>query len=185
MTPAILAIAGPKDSGKSTLAQLLSQRYGYERVAFADGIKVMLLALYEYQGLRNGRARRMLWGDLKEEPTPLLNERTSRWAMQTLGTEWGRKLIHPDLWLDIWTRHIKNKSLVVAEDMRFPNEAQRVHDLGGKIITVTRPGTEFNGHLSEMEYLRITPDLTILNNARPEDMLEQLTKGYESTTHHE
>lgn len=37
----------------------------------------------------------------------------------------------------------------VVTDCRYPNEAQRVLDLGGEIWEITRPGLESDGHVTE------------------------------------
>ena len=41
-------------------------------------------------------------------------------------------------------------STIVFTDMRFENEAQRIIDLGGFNVRVHRPGTESDGHSSEL-----------------------------------
>ena len=53
--------------------------------------------------------------------------------MQTLGTEWGRECIGPEVWVDVWKSNVQ-KWLdgglnVVVDDMRFPNEWDAVKAL--------------------------------------------------------
>jgi hypothetical protein len=62
---------------------------GFARVRFAGPLKAMMAAL----GCTNAE----IDGDRKEVPCDLLGGKSPRWAMQTLGTEWGRKLIGDDL----------------------------------------------------------------------------------------
>jgi hypothetical protein len=80
-------------------------------------------------------------GDYKEEPCPFLKGRTPRHAMQTLGSDWGREMIHPEIWIEAWqqrTLGLLNRGLdVVIDDCRFENEAEAVRKLGGKIVEVT------------------------------------------------
>lgn len=78
-----------------------------------------------------------LWGVATLKPGV-----TSRRIQQTLGTEWGRDQIHPELWVllarDAWNReHAKGRSVVV-DDMRFPNELAAVRAAGGTPVRITR-----------------------------------------------
>ena len=88
-TPSVIAITGQAGSGKTTIAKHLELEYNYVRVRFAEVLKDMLLAL--------GLTEEEINGDLKEKPCSLLLGKTPRHAMQTLGIEWGRNLIHPDI----------------------------------------------------------------------------------------
>ncbi len=68
-----------------------------------------------------------------------------RKLLQWIGTEWGRDTISKTLWVDLWkaaTVHaIDNKWLVVCDDVRFDNEADIIHELGGKVIKITSERT--------------------------------------------
>jgi hypothetical protein len=131
----IIGITGLAGSGKTEVAKYLHQ-YGFRRTRFADPLKKMLRAL--------GLSARHVDGDLKEKPCALLGGATPRWAMQTLGTEWGRRLIWGDIWIKAWERSakkiLKKGGSVVADDVRFPNEVETIRSLGGIIINIERPG---------------------------------------------
>lgn len=189
----IIALTGPKGVGKTSLATLLSAEYGYELTSFARPIKIMLSSLLEYQGVDSNIIDRIIYGDLKEIPIPYLGDRSFRYAAQTLGTEW-RDLMRLDLWTNMWRNHIASSTndLFVVDDMRFLREAKAVRDLTNsisKIILIERNGYSANfipsyikydteEHISEREYLQITPDLTIENNASKYDMLEKLREWW-------
>jgi hypothetical protein len=126
----IIGLIGYKQSGKSTVADYLA-KYGFVRQRFAQPLKDMLKAI----GLTDDHVD----GDLKEIPCDLLGGRTPREAMQLLGTEWGRKLIHPDLWIILWKSKSRSIPMVVVDDTRFPNEAQAICDLGGTLWRISRP----------------------------------------------
>ena len=150
-TVRVLGFAGLKGAGKSTAAKaitngiLLAAHNCYE-VNFADPLKNMLRALSLGGAELNGDAKEIAleWLDV-----------TPRRLMQTLGTEWGRELIHPDLWAQLWERrthevlHGSPFNIVVVADVRFPNELEAVHRLGGKVAWVDRPGLEYAQHISE------------------------------------
>lgn len=128
----IIALTGRIGAGKTAVAKVLEQYHGFERVRFAGPLKAMLRAL--------GLTEAQVDGDEKEVPSDLLCGITPRLAMQTLGTEWGRNCIHPDLWVSAWKHAIAGKDKVVVDDCRFVNEASAVREMGGWIWRVERPG---------------------------------------------
>ncbi len=155
----IIALTGYAGSGKSTVAQYLVEKHGYTRIKFAGPLKSMMRAL--------GLGEREIEGDLKEAPCRLLGGKSPRQAMQLLGTEWGRDLIHPELWVNVAMANaaavLDQGGRVVFDDTRFPNEVAAVRDMGGKVFRVTRPGVgPVNTHASDN--IRLPHDLEIFNS---------------------
>jgi len=154
--PSLLGICGRKGSGKSTAAQVLLDA-GWKRVKFADPLKNMLRVI--------GLDDRHIEGDLKELPCDLLGGKTPRWAMQSLGTEWGRNCIFPDFWMSLARREIAlvlaQGYSVVVDDVRFDNEAQMIRDLGGSVLLIKRGSDAPIEHESEKG---VTPDFTYEND---------------------
>jgi hypothetical protein len=147
MSRLIIGLTGPPGSGKTTAAKHLCDRHGFARVRFAGPLKAMMAAL--------GLNEREIDGDLKEQPCPLLGGKTPRHAMQTLGTEWGREMIDPELWVRAWAANVErllSNVPVVADDCRFPNEAGAIHSRHGMIVRINRPGAGIaSGHVSEIQ----------------------------------
>lgn len=147
----LLGIAGRAGSGKSTAAQVLIDA-GWHRVKLAGPLKNMLRAI--------GLSDRHIEGDLKSVSCDLLGGRTPRYAMQTLGTEWGRDLISSTLWLDIAQRDISaalsEGRSVVIDDVRFQSEAELVRALGGTVLRIERTGVDKGSHISEAD---VTADI--------------------------
>jgi hypothetical protein len=139
----LVGLTGKAGSGKTTAAQVLVDA-GWHRVKFAGPLKDMLRGM--------GLTDRHIEGDLKEVPCDLLGGQTPRYAMQTLGTEWGRGLIHPDLWIMLARQRIVTAMAaglnVVVDDVRFENEAAVIRDLGGYVVGLER-GDGAGGHISE------------------------------------
>lgn len=131
----IIALTGPQQVGKSTTAESLVRHHNYARVAFADPLYLMLASL---MGLSSDEVRRLE----KNQPIEALNGRTLRHALQTLGTEWGRKLIDPEIWVCACTRRVKYLSSkgipVVVDDCRFDNEMDALRVIGAKIVRLHR-----------------------------------------------
>lgn len=136
----VLGLTGAKQCGKSSLAAYLAEHHGFHRVRMADALKGMLYAM--------GLEHQHLEGDAKEVPLELLCGKTPRYAMQTLGTEWGREVLGQQIWVSVAQAKITKLALanpnvrVVVEDIRFPNEAVMVLQLGGKLWRVRRPCVE-------------------------------------------
>jgi hypothetical protein len=162
----LIALTGAAYSGKSTIAAELSE-HGYVRKKFSQTLKNMLLQI-------PGVTEEMTEGSLKEVPQSLFGGKTPRYAMQSLGTEWGRDTIFNRIWLESWKRSISGMNNVVVEDLRFPNEAELIRELGGEIWRVTRPNHIGVGHSSETEMKLISPDLVIKNEGSLQDLQNML-----------
>lgn len=131
--PRLLALTGLSGAGKSTAAAALVLD-GWRRVRFAAPLKAMLAAL--------GLAPEEIDGPARNRPHPLLRGRTPRHAMQTLGGEWGRGLIAPDLWVALASQAIVRQRAagcdVVVDDCRYPDEAEMIRALGGEVVRIVR-----------------------------------------------
>lgn len=114
------------------------------------------------------------------------NKVTTRYILQTLGTEWGRKQVHTDLWV-LYAINTINRLLVgdcdytspggtihkdgcyynagVITDGRFRNEILKAKNIGCTIVNVTRStelssiarSTGVPGHQSEVELDTVPP----------------------------
>jgi hypothetical protein len=94
-------------------------------------------------------------GNEKELPCELLGGRTPRVAMQTLGTDWGRNMVGPDLWVNATMLRVDadlaRGLVVVIDDLRFDNEALAIRKRGGLVVQLERPGVSYTGeHASEV-----------------------------------
>ena len=158
----IIGFTGAIGSGKTTAAHCLCTSHRFYRVRFADPLKAMLRGF--------GLTHAQIDGDEKEKPCAALGGRTPRYAMQRLGTEWGRELIHPDLWVDAWAREAVKYAHVVVDDVRHQNEADAIKQVGGIIVRVFRPGlaSRVGEHSSEAESLPF--DHSISNHGSVEDL---------------
>lgn len=162
----IVGLVGRMGSGKSTVADSLCQTNGFTRVKFADPLKDMLRAI--------GLNEEQIEGDEKMTPCNLLMGQTPRHAMQTLGTDWGRDMIHPDLWTRLWSERAGQHSLVVADDCRFPNEARTILQQGGKLIRIVPAFHGYEGgevkHESEAYADQMEVHHEILNDGSIQDL---------------
>lgn len=154
--PRLIALTGLAGSGKTTAAEALMEQ-GWLRVKFADTLKRMVRAM--------GLTDEHIEGSLKEVPVDWLGGRTPRYLMQSIGTEWGRRMVHPDVWVSITRQRILEAQAdgfdVVVDDCRFDNEAATVRDLGGRVVCIVGRGGIAGTHESEAG---VVPDMSITNN---------------------
>ena len=170
--PRLIGLYSPAPGcGKSTAAHLLIER---ERVSFAAPLKRAVWRLLDELGFEGFC---YVYVD-KEAIIPEIGV-SARHMMQTLGTEWGRACIHPDFWVMIaraeTQRTMADGRSVVLDDVRFPNEAAMIRDLGGELWRIERPGVSYSGdHGSEGALEDITPDRVIVNDGTITQLKEKI-----------
>ena len=140
----IVGLVGFIGAGKGTVADVFVERHDYFKESFANSVKDAVSVVF-------GWDRALLEGDTpesrawREQDDKFWSKKLSkpfspRLALQLMGTEAGRDVFHPDLWVHTVLRRCENapwNNYVIA-DVRFPNEVKAIHDAGGKIIRVKR-----------------------------------------------
>ena len=167
----VIALTGLMNSGKSTVADYLVAHRDFVRLKFAQGLKEMMRAL--------GLSDEEIEGVRKELPCDKLNGRTSRYAMQTLGTEWGRPPMGQDFWVNLLVQKAQRLDFgthIVIDDCRFPNEAVAVQrDLQGQVWRLVRGLSPVGiGHASEKEQMYVNADVVVHNNGTLDNLLEKV-----------
>lgn len=143
MAHTIIGLVGASGSGKSTLANCLVEDFGFHRFHIGAPLKAMLMAL----GLSGSEVAGS--PEQRSAAHDLLCGKSVRFALSTLGTEWGRRTIGEDLWSRHAERRIakhllesRQPSRIVIDDLRYPSDWQVVVRLGGNIVKVRRPAIE-------------------------------------------
>jgi hypothetical protein len=155
MAPHVIALySSAPGAGKSTVARHLCDKHLYTRLSFADPIKRVVETFLIELGYDHSGTYSLLHGSLKEVTLPEIGT-TSRHLMRTLGTEWGRQCVHPDVWVTIADKHISRALSegrnVVIDDLRYPNEYNLlVNKYNATIWHITRdPHTKDSTHASD------------------------------------
>lgn len=173
----IIGFCGPAGAGKDLAASMVP---GGHRIAFADPL---------YQGLATmlGIPEALLRARSTKE-VPLVNYgRSPRELLQTLGTDWGRKLVAPDVWLRVafwrWERAAAaGHAVIVVPDVRFENEARMIHGLGGEVWMIHRPGVEpVAAHDSEAGLPLGLVDRLVVNDGTVEQLRERVEATFSRT----
>lgn len=173
MTKKIIAFTGLKGSGKDTAAAILVAN-GFTTIKFADGLKNMLRALLKTAGVSTVDIEKWIEGEWKEKECPVLRGKTPRYAMQTLGTEFGRKMIADDLWTSITLSSINAvDGNVVITDLRFPNEYNLLKSMDAKMYRIERGLVNSDLHESE-KYIATIPVRVIKNDGTIEDLQNKI-----------
>lgn len=166
----ILGLCGYAGVGKDTAAEVLLEECGFQRIAFADPIKAALLALDPLVPAEDGKTHLHLsefsadrdWAEVKEYPEV-------RRLMQILGTEVGRNIFDPNIWVSLAEKKLLSVMSVgdaVITDVRFPNEARLVKKHGGLLIRIERPDFgPVNQHVSDRASESWTYDIHLENDS--------------------
>jgi hypothetical protein len=140
----IIGICGFIGSGKDTIADYLTNFYGFRRESFANSLKDAVAQVFGWDRiLLEGRTKEAR--EWRERVDPWWAERlnmpnlTPRWVLQYWGTEVCRKAFHDDIWIASLENKLRNsKDDIVISDCRFPNEIKSIKNAGGIVIRVVR-----------------------------------------------
>lgn len=191
--PFLIALCGPIGAGKDTVADYLSDKYGYTKVGFSDPVYQALWALNPVVNLTDGTYRRlqdvvmdMGWETAKRSIPEI------RRLLRHVGTEAGRD-IHGE---DCWVRRMEQTHMpqyyamnpdrkppeaksIVIRDLRFENELRLVRNYRGQVWFVnngTYDSTKEPEHRSESLRFDMIYNKYILNTGT----LEQLYRTVDS-----
>ena len=163
----LIAFAGEAGAGKDTAASVLVGVHGFVPVALADPLKRMCQDAFLFTDSQ-------LWGESanrnkedgrypRGEVDGKMQYLTPRYALQQLGTEWGRKC-YPNVWTDYVLRvynklqdgdnyysqtmglrpcwgvgeNLRPKKHVVIADVRFRQEVEELKRAGAFVVRVRR-----------------------------------------------
>ncbi|MFD3904129.1 hypothetical protein HXS80_15905 [Streptomyces sp. CB04723] len=178
-----IGLIGLARSGKDTVGARLRQRYGYQRVAFADPLKRAALSVDPFvttwarstgpQPVRLSEVVQVHGWDEAKTAYPEV-----RRVLQHIGQT--VRELDPDFWVRAAFPAIDAASRlglpVVVTDVRYENEAQALTDRGFSLVRVTRPGAGLadgtGQHRSETELADYPTALTISNTGTLGDLTD-------------
>lgn len=187
----IVGINGLIGSGKTTVANVFAEHYGFTTVNFADALKREVATrlkrtLTEYVNLAYPSAHSNK-GGVEEKIRELIydrKDRVTRALLQEYGTEIRRADI-TDYWINALYESLVSKDgyetgKFVIADVRFMNEYQSIMADPvleySAVLKVVRPGLPYNDHVSE--HLAVDPNIpwtaVIHNDGSLEDLKQKV-----------
>jgi hypothetical protein len=170
----VIGMIGKAGSGKDTVADYVTSKYGFNKLAFADPLKKAVQIIFDIDD------EHMFDRALREETLENWAPWSTRKLLQFVGTDLMRDQIDKNIWVKNAVSRVKRLSRAIISDVRFPNEVDDVKAmLEGHaqmvFIRVTRPDHEdaqggIKDHASESHIDDLDADIDILNDGTLEDL---------------
>lgn len=167
----IIALTGPKGSGKDTVGQMIKEMYSNfapETIAFADPVKDKVRYIFD---LENNTEYDLFKRDVVEFNMPGVGRRRvpGRHVVREIGmlmrsynekqfTDYVVDKIHS------YPSNMYPGKLWIVTDLRFDNEYTVLKNLGAKIIKITRPNYTYEKHITERGFDDHLVDKILLND---------------------
>lgn len=190
----LIALCGAAGAGKDTAADMLPAR----KLAFADTLYAEVAASWDVE------QHVLRCRETKELESPILSVahckdlgfRTNCWrdfhnrprSPRQILQWWGdyRRAQDPDYFVDAAfvdtcvTMQVDGDSVVIT-DVRFPNEAAMVRQLGGQIWQIKRPGYQAGGtgHASDTDGSEFRPEVVLENFGSLDDLRRTVLDAWE------
>lgn len=166
----IIGITGKKRAGKTTVANMLAEHYGFVVLSFAGPLKDAVKDIY---GLSDRQVEGTGYDREKILPEFGVSVRT---ILQQMGV--AARAISEDTWVRHMDRSITAlppDTDIVVPDMRFLNESAFLRSRGATLVRVDRPGVATSDtHISETEMSQIAVDHVIGNDGTVDDLRASL-----------
>ena len=159
----IVGLAGNIGAGKNLVASMIP---GATVVEWSDRLYAGLSAILGVP------VRTLKERHVKENGIDVAGMRVDvRFSLQTLGTDWGRELIHPDLWVNLTLDDLPSWVVLAAlPGTRFPNEVNAIRSRGGEIWWIERESALPTGHVSDHQISAGDCDRVIVNNGTVDEL---------------
>jgi hypothetical protein len=105
---------------------------------------------------------------LKWWPEDSKETKTVRELLQFIGTDIGRNIYHPEIWVKLWQQHLlealskfgqryKKPSLILVPDVRFENEFKMIIGMKGHVIHILRPSLDTDNKKANQDHASEKP----------------------------
>lgn len=168
MSLKIIALTGPKGSGKDTVGQLIKEmyfKYNVHTIAFADPIKKEVQHIFDLDSTDNDQydtfKRTSSYFNIDESVSRVVTGRHIVREIGMLMRRYDEKQFTNYVVNEI--RHLPS-DLWVVTDLRFDNEYSVLKGLGAKIIKIIRPQYQYDGHITERAFDDHLVDKVLMND---------------------
>lgn len=173
----VIGLAGHIGAGKTAAAAMIPDAF---HLQWADpiyrGLAAMLDVPEEVLRDRVNKEASLAVAGISASP---------RHMTRTLGTEWGRECIDPNLWVSITISRIRKIYIATGRTVfavcgtRFPNEAAAVRRHRGEVWWIDRPGLEPGDHTSDTSLTREQCDRIIVNRGTLDDLRRNVEAAWQ------
>lgn len=197
--PLLIGFGGLFESGKDTSADYLVAAHGFVKINMSDPIDAALYALNPIVRVNTAillEVKVERYQDIRDEIgyTEAKKIPEVRALLQRLGVKVGRKIIDQAVWVKIASRNIQKLreagTPVCVSGIRFPDEQELIHRLGGTLVWVERPGhartnTSINQDATETGVTEASFDQTLINDNTIEALHRQTDRLVAALTGHD
>lgn len=177
--PHVIALTGPKGSGKDTVGQLIKDSFpdSARTIAFADPIKSVMSHLFaldptnndEYDVFKRTDLRFVLDGHCRTSIAGRHLVREIGMLMRSYDEQQFVRYVQEQI-------KVHPTKLWVVTDLRFQNELESMRALGAKIIKVKRDGYDYDGHVTETGFDDSEVDIVINNDGDVETLKQTVAE---------
>ena len=137
----IIGLGNKKQVGKDTAAGFIKEYYNdqglsVEVTSFATPLYFICEYLYGWAGFKT---KAYYDKNPRDKEKPLVIGKSPRQILIDLSTAGVRTAVYNDTWIDYMFKRPHEADVLIITDVRFPNEAQAIHEHGGFIFKVSRP----------------------------------------------
>lgn len=184
----VIGLTGKALSGKDTALGFIREGFPDHEIihkSFARKMKISCARALGFEGtddecidfaddLKWAGKIKVEWNNTVLKESPSLTSNWENWEIsgrefeQNYGTEAHRDIFGQDFWVhhalaDV-TEPNENGKVIVITDVRFPNEAVKIKELGGYLVYIDKPSADVGDkHTSESGIEN--PDFTIVNDS--------------------
>jgi hypothetical protein len=158
----LIGLIGYKNSGKTSISKAFTELY--------PNLEVNMIGfsnpLYDMLGVLGISRAEIQNKSIREVPHPKLYGKSIQYALNSLGTDWGRNMIGENIWVDASMSQLKPGAVNIADNIRFPNEFDAVRKNGGITVAIINPTVMDDGTVPEsyVRELQAISDYQILND---------------------
>jgi hypothetical protein len=167
----VIALTGPKGSGKDTAADFICKYYtNVEKAAFADPIKHIVQHIFKLDSHSSREYDRLKRSNMSfEDPSTQTTWRgiNGRHVVREIGMlmrSYDEQQFNYYIQKAIIEAAARRSSIFVVTDLRFDNEYIMLRRHGAKIVKIARPDYQYDGHITERGFDDHLIDYVIDNN---------------------
>jgi hypothetical protein len=187
----IIALTGPKGSGKDTVAELIKELYPdytVNTMAFADPIKQKIQHIFQLNAETNDEYDRFKRSTIDVfDVDKIMHSIDGRHVVREIGMmmrEYDVYQFTNYVWDRLSSGEYKANRIDVITDLRFDNEYMMLKQHGAKIVKIMRPNHKHDGHITERGFDDELVDHLLMNDnsidylkIRVKTVVDRIIKG--------